>query len=148
MQRLRIPVAALVFAALGLLAPGVGAEEDPGGRGVVGGALVGAELVVIGEALFGVKPTWAYFVGGALGGGAGAYAGHIVEQETRSEVSIIVLAAGVGLVIPTLVWVGNARQPTPAPTDGARWLPPRASVAFDPSRRVPSVTLDVVRGEF
>lgn len=136
------------FALATLVATGARAEEDPAGRGVVGGALVGAELAVIGEALFGVEPGWAYFVGGAIGAGAGAYAGHVVEREATHEVSLVLLAAGVGLVIPTLVWVGNARQPTPPPTDRARWLPPRARVSFDPERRAPTLSLDVVRARF
>jgi hypothetical protein len=136
------------FALATSVAAAAGAEEDPSGRGVVGGALVGAELTVIGEALFGVEPSWAYFVGGALGASAGAYAGHVVEREAEHEVSLVLLAAGVGLVIPTLVWVGNARQPTPVPTETVRWLAPRARVSFDPERRVPSLSLDVVRARF
>jgi hypothetical protein len=139
--------ASLLFAALGCFASPASAQEDPAGRGVVGGALVGAELVVLGEALFGVEPTWAYLVGGAVGAGAGAYAGHVVEEQAKREVSIILLAAGVALIIPTLVWVGNARQPTPPPTESVRLLPPRVSVAVD-ARRQPNVSLDLLRAQF
>lgn len=118
------------------------AEEDPNGRGVIGGALVGAELTLIGEALLGVEPTWAYFVGGGVGAGVGAYAGHLVEQNAEREASLILLAAGIGLVIPTAVLVGNATQPAPPPPESVRLLPPRLNFAAE------RVSLDLLRGQF
>ncbi len=139
---------AMAAAALvALLASPARAEEDPNGRGVVGGALVGAELTLIGEAIAEVEPTWAYALGGALGAGAGAYAGLLVEQGAAREVSLILLAAGVGLVIPTAVWVGNARQPRPA-ADRVQLLLPRVRLDVSALEKPPGVSVDMLRGQF
>jgi hypothetical protein len=137
-----MPAAAMIT----LLASPALAEEDPNGRGVVGGALVGAELTLIGESIADVEPTWAYAVGGALGAGAGAYAGLLVEQGAEREVSLILLAAGVGLVIPTAVWVGNARQPRPA--EQVQLLLPRVRLSVSALEKPPSLSIDMLRGHF
>jgi hypothetical protein len=123
------------------------ADEEPNGHGIVGGALVGAELTLIGEAIFAVEPTWAYVVGGVVGGIAGGYAGSLAEQRAEREVSLVLLAAGVGLLIPTAVWVGNARQPRPPP-EQLQLLLPRARVAWGDQERGPSVSVDMLRGRF
>jgi hypothetical protein len=145
-------VSTITAAAAALLALGGGAvraEEAPNGHGVVGGALVGAELTLIGEAIFEVEPAWAYFVGAALGAVAGGYAGSIVEQRAEREASLILLAAGVGLVIPTAVWVGNARQPRPPPApEHVELLLPRVRVGWGAADPGTSVSVDVLRGRF
>lgn len=130
---------------LAMTAPAL-AQEDPRGRGVVGGALVGAELTLIGEAIAGVQSPWAYFVGGVAGGAAGAAAGSVVERQANEDVSLVLLAAGVGLVIPTIVWVGNATQPEPPPPETVRWLPPRVDVAVD--RSGPRLSVELLRAAF
>lgn len=134
-------------AALLVASAAAGAEEEPNGHGIVGGALLGAELTVIGETIFDVEPTWAYVVGGALGATAGGYAGSIVEQNAEREASLILLAAGVGLVIPTAVWVGNARQPRPA-ADHVQLLPPRARFGWRDAGHGSSLSIDMLRGRF
>jgi hypothetical protein len=42
-------------------------EASSTGKGIVGGALLGAEAVMLTEAAIGVKPRWAYLVGGGAG---------------------------------------------------------------------------------
>ena len=39
------------------------------GKGIVGGALLGAELVTVTEAVFHLQSPWAYVIGGAAGAG-------------------------------------------------------------------------------
>lgn len=128
------------------------AEVSPTGKGIVGGALMGAELVMVTEAAFGVKPTWAYLVGGLAGGAAGGVGGYFVEQQDSPRASMLLLAGGLVFAIPTVVAVLNATayeppqaylqdQPPvdepvaepPAPTDAA---PPPAAA---PPRSEPPV---------
>lgn len=102
-------VAASLAAALLGHSPSAKAEEvSPTGKGITGGALLGGELVMGIEAAFGVRPAWAYLLGGALGAGAGGYGGYLVEQNASPKVSLYMLAAGMALVIPTTVAVLEA----------------------------------------
>jgi hypothetical protein len=83
-------------------------------KGIVGGALVGGEVVMITEAIIGVKPTWAYLVGGGLGAAAGGVGGYFIEQSsTDGRVPSYILAGGLALMIPTLVVTLNATRYTP-----------------------------------
>jgi hypothetical protein len=90
--------------------------QEQAGAGIAGGALLGAEAVVLTQAAFDVRPAWAYFVGGVAGAAVGGYSGLLVEDGAEPAASVWMLAAGMGLAIPTLIWVGNAREPE-APTD-------------------------------
>jgi hypothetical protein len=83
-------------------------DASPTGKGVVGGALLGAELVLVTEAAFKVKPTWAYIVGGVAGGAAGGVGGYFVEQETSARAPMLMLAGGLAFAIPTVVAVLSA----------------------------------------
>ncbi|HEX3771727.1 MAG TPA: hypothetical protein VHV30_12705 [Polyangiaceae bacterium] len=99
-------------------------EVSPNGKGVVGGALLGGEVVTIVEALAGTKPAWAYAVGGILGAGAGGVAGHFIEQDSDSQngkVPMYMLAGGLALIIPSVVLVLNATrwQPEEGATEDA-----------------------------
>jgi hypothetical protein len=81
------------------------AEASANGKGVVGGALLGGELVCAIEAAAGVQNGWAY-LGGAVGGAAaGGVGGYFLEQNTSARASMLVLAGGMTLVIPTIVLV-------------------------------------------
>lgn len=90
---------------------------SPDAKGTVGGALIGAEAVVITEALLGVRPWWAYAAGGALGAGAGATAGYFAEQTGSGELAVGLLVVGMVGVIPGAIAVsyGTAYRP---PEDG------------------------------
>jgi hypothetical protein len=95
---------AAVAAAL-LAQPSVARADDvsPTGKGIVGGALLGGEVVVIAEAIGGVRPGWAYAVGAIAGAGAGAFGGWEVEQHADAKVSVYFLAGGMALLIPAAV---------------------------------------------
>jgi hypothetical protein len=80
------------------------ADEVPAtGKGIVGGALLGGEVVIIAEAIGGVRSGLAYLLGGVAGAGAGAFAGWEAEQNADSKVSVYMLAGGMALLIPATV---------------------------------------------
>ncbi|HEY2735461.1 MAG TPA: hypothetical protein VGI70_15795, partial [Polyangiales bacterium] len=58
-------------------------EVSTTGKGAVGGALIGAEVVLAAEAAFDTKPTWAYVVGGVGGGIAGGIGGYFIERNAN-----------------------------------------------------------------
>src|ERR1051326_3827956 len=53
---------------------------SPAGKGIIGGALLGAESVMLVEAAAEVKPAWAYAVGGGLGAIGGGIGGYFTQQ--------------------------------------------------------------------
>lgn len=78
------------------------------GKGIAGGAILGAEMVLASEAAFGVKPAWAYLVGAAAGAGAGALGGYYIADAAGSKPTSFLLAGGIAFVIPTLLAVATA----------------------------------------
>jgi hypothetical protein len=92
------------------------AEASPTGKGIVGGTLLGAELVMAGEAAFHVKPAWAYVVGGLAGGAAGGVGGYFVEQQGDARGPMLMLAGGLAFAIPTVVAVLSATAYEPPAT--------------------------------
>jgi hypothetical protein len=102
-------------------------EVSPNGKGIVGGALLGAEVVTITEALAGAKPGWAYWLGAGVGAVGGGVAGYFVEQQVSdARIPVLMLAGGISLAIPALVLSLNATRYQPvesgsedqAPTSG------------------------------
>ncbi len=83
-------------------------ETSPTGKGIAGGALLGAELVMVTEAAFDVQPTWAYIVGGLAGGAAGGVGGYFVEKTDNPRAPMLMLAGGLAFAIPTIVAVLSA----------------------------------------
>lgn len=85
---------------------------SPTGKGIAGGALLGAEIVMIPIAIAGVDAWWPYVVFGAVGAGGGAVGGWAVEKATKpdgpSEPALYMLAGGMALIVPTIVAVLNA----------------------------------------
>jgi hypothetical protein len=156
MSLARICSAAAV-AFIGLTAFSASAEEPvPTGQGVAGGALVGAEVTVLTEALVGVEPFWAYLLGGTLSAAAGGYAGYVAERDADPDVSAWLLGGGLALFIPTVIWVGNARE-TKSPVDrGAQQasVPPPDARAHGAARqalpleRHTVIHLPLLRGVF
>ena len=106
-------------------------EASPSGKGVAGGALLGAELVLVTEAALKVKPTWAYIVGGVAGGAAGGVGGYFIEQETSARVPMLMLAGGLAFAIPTVVAVLSATAYEP-PADYLQDAPPADEPVADP----------------
>jgi len=105
---------AALFGAVALAAPVRQARADdvsPTGKGLAGGALLGAEVITIGESLIGVKAGWAYVVGALVGAGGGAAGGYAVEQgSSNGQVPMYMLAGGLALVIPAVVLTLDATR--------------------------------------
>jgi hypothetical protein len=120
----RVGAAALALLAAGTVflgSPRAAQADDvpPDGKGIVGGALLGAEIVVFVEALAGVRNSTAYILGaagGAIGGGLGGYAIETAVDDGR--VPAYMLAGGLALIIPALVVTLD--QTRYLPTEGAR----------------------------
>jgi hypothetical protein len=83
-------------------------EPSVTGKGLVGGALLGGEVVMLTEAALKVKPAWAYYVGGGAGLIGGGIAGHYLESSLSSKSAMYLLSVGMLLVIPTAVASLNA----------------------------------------
>ena len=113
------------------------AEEVPAtGKGIVGGALLGGEVVMLVEAALGVKSGWVYVLSGVLGAGAGGFGGSIIEKEADPKVSVYMLAGGMALIIPTTVAVLQATSYSP-PEDYTEDKPAAPFPAVEPPRPAP-----------
>lgn len=120
-------------------------EASPTGKGIVGGALLGAELVMVTEAAFDVQPTWAYIVGGVAGGAAGGVGGYFVEKTDEARAPMLMLAGGLAFAIPTIVAVLSATAYEPpasylqdqAPADEPVAEPPSPTEATPPPPAAP-----------
>ena len=115
----------LAFAALAaatiLGAPSTAHAENvtPTGKGIVGGAFLGGEIVVFVEAIAGVRSGTAYLLGAGGGAVAGGVGGYFVEQAVSDgRVPAYMLAGGLALLIPALVVTLD--QTRYMPTEGAR----------------------------
>jgi hypothetical protein len=126
------------------------AEASPTGKGIVGGALLGAELVMASEAAFKVRPTWAYIVGGVAGGAAGGVGGYFVEDQGDARAPMLMLAGGLAFAIPTVVAVLSATAYEPpsnyiqdqAPADEPLAEPPAPTEATPPPAAAPPPPAD------
>jgi hypothetical protein len=118
-RRLFRPAVLVTAAAFGgaVLAPIHDARADdvsPKGKGIAGGALLGAEVVTIVESFIGVRSGWAYAIGALVGAGGGAAGGYVVEHgNTDGKVPTYMLAGGLALIIPALVLTLNATRYMP-----------------------------------
>jgi len=102
-------------------APSTAHAEDvaPTGKGIVGGAFLGGEVVVFVEAIAGVRSGTAYLLGAGAGAVAGGVGGYFVEQAVSDgRVPAYMLAGGLALIIPALVVTLD--QTRYLPTEGAR----------------------------
>ncbi|HET9929214.1 MAG TPA: hypothetical protein VFQ35_00940 [Polyangiaceae bacterium] len=109
-------------------------EASPNGKGIAGGALLGAELVMDVEAALKVKSPWAYLGGGLAGAAAGGVGGYFVEQSVDSaRIPMLMLAGGITLAIPTTVAVLSASAYEPPATYVIDQQPADEPVA-DPAR--------------
>jgi len=132
----------LTFATLSLASLAAHAEEvSTTGKGVVGGSLLGAEVVLVTEAAFKVEPAWAYVVGGVGGAAAGGVGGYFFEQEASPKATMLALGVGMALVIPTTVFVLSSTAYHPpasytqdrAPSDEPVAEPPQPNGAPTPA---------------
>jgi hypothetical protein len=114
-------LSALATAALVGAAAFVGPERaaladnvSPDGKGIVGGGLLGAELVTIVEGIADVHSGWAYGIGAIVGAGGGAVGGYFVEQQSSDgKVPTYLLAGGLALIIPAIVLTLNGTRYRP-----------------------------------
>jgi hypothetical protein len=119
-------------------------QASPKGKGIVGGALLGAEAVILVEAAIGVKPYWAYAVGGGAGAIAGGVGGYFMEENFSAKTNMFLLSAGMVLAIPTTIAMLAATQYEPpsnyvqdqAPSDEPVADPPQgASLEQKPQKQ-------------
>ncbi len=104
-------LAALLFflvTALSVEARAESNEASKDGKGTVGGVLLGAEVVLLTEAAFGLDSPTLYLVGGAAGALGGGLVGHELEPKLVVKANMFMLAGGMLLVIPTIVAVLSA----------------------------------------
>lgn len=141
-------------AALTVLAAGAGraqaqeVEGDPvsgDGKGVIGGALLGGEAVMLTMGAIGIDKTWPYLVFGGVGAVGGGIAGFFIEDSAPpAEVPLYMLAGGMALIIPTLVVTLNATAYKPPDTDQNQ--PDQNQPAGEPPRPAGSVQITTDAG--
>jgi len=110
-------------------------QPDPTGKGIAGGILLGAEIVLAVEAAADVEPAWAYVVGGLAGAAGGGVAGYYIEQDADPKLPLLMLAGGMALAIPTTVAVLSATAYEP-PKDYVEDERPSDEPVADPPRPV------------
>jgi hypothetical protein len=131
-----LPLSAAVCASVAWTQLGFAQPVSPTGKGVVGGALLGAEAALITESVLKVKPRWAYVLGGALGAALGGTLGYYVEKSGDARGSMVLLTAGTAMVIPTAAITLNAtvyRDPSEPTIDRARGSAALLSVRDEPA---------------
>src|SRR5689334_18162070 len=75
-------------------------EVTPTAKGIVGTALLGGEVVVFAEAIFGVRSPAAYLIGAGAGAVAGGVGGYFIEQAVDDgRIPAYLLAGGLALLI-------------------------------------------------
>lgn len=134
-KKLRATVLAALAAGAILAVPGKAQADEvtPTAKGIVGGALLGGELVVFGEAIFGVRSTAAYLIGAGAGAAAGGVGGYFVEQAVEDgRIPAYMLAGGLALLIPAVVVALD--QTRYMPTEGAREDKPVTVPPSDPGK--------------
>ncbi|WP_437731560.1 hypothetical protein [Sorangium sp. So ce1335] len=117
------------------------------GKGIVGGALLGGEVVMLTMGAIGVERAWPYLVFGGLGAVGGGVAGYFIEaSEPPAEAPLYMLAGGMALVIPTLVVTLNATAYRPPETDQSE--PIRNEPSVEPPQPGVSVQLTTDAARF
>jgi hypothetical protein len=116
--------------------PALADEVSPTGKGITGGALLGAEVVTIVESIIGVRNGWAYIGGAAAGAIGGGIGGYFIEQgSSDGRVPVYMLAGGLALVIPAVVLTLNATRYMPDETATEdKGAPPADAPPADPGR--------------
>lgn len=124
-----VAVAVAALASTMTLVPRVGEAQTmpPPGRisaspqGLIGGALLGGELVIMIEGAAGVRNPWILLGSGAAGMIAGGVGGFFLDQaldapgtgQTQTAISTGMLVVGLGLVIPTAIVYASATMYRP-----------------------------------
>jgi hypothetical protein len=147
-----IAIAATTLLTVGHFTTAAAQEASSTGKGIVGGTLLGAELVLITEAAIDVSPNWLYYVGGGVGAVGGGIGGYFLEDALSPKSNMLLLAAGMLLAIPTTVGVLSAtayeqtaeytqdRAPTDEPTAEPVVTTPAAGSPQAPATTTPGST--------
>jgi hypothetical protein len=152
-KALAVATALATGSAVLLASPGVARAADatpvsPVGKGTVGGALLGGEVVCLTLAAVGVEKGWPYWVFGGVGMVGGGIGGAVLDislnksatsggtPTSGAEPSLYLLAGGMVLVIPTLVASLNATAYHPPETETAEPLKGQEPAA-EPPRPAP-----------
>ncbi|MCS6901923.1 MAG: hypothetical protein NZX77_19440 [Polyangiaceae bacterium] len=110
-------------------------ESTPTGKGITGGMLLGAEVVVAVEAAAGVRKPLPFVLGAVAGGGLGGVGGYFLEQSVSdAKIPSYLLAAGVALLVPAAVLVFDATSYQPP----AGYQEDRGGLDSDPVADAPS----------
>jgi hypothetical protein len=89
-------------------------EVSSTGKGIAGGALLGAEVPVIIEGIAGVHSGWVYLISAIVGAGGGGVGGYEIEKgSSDGKAPMYILAGGLALVIPAVVLTLNATRYQP-----------------------------------
>jgi hypothetical protein len=89
-------------------------EVSPTGKGIAGGALLGAEVPMIVEGIAGVHSGWVYLISAVVCAGGGGFGGYEVEKGSSDGMApMYMLAGGLALVIPAVVLTLNATRYQP-----------------------------------
>lgn len=143
MRTLHTIVCAALASALALGARPAAATENrteasKTGKGITGGVLLGAEVVMLGESAFKVKKPVIYIVGGLIGGVGGGVGGYYIEKgASDAKVPMYMLAGGMALIIPTTVAVLSASAYEP-PADYTQDKGPSDEPVAEPPRAAPT----------
>jgi hypothetical protein len=127
-KRMAVCLTAMTFGATTLLAhaPEARADEIAGTpKAIIGGAFLGAEVVIIPMGIAGVRAGWAYAVFPPLGAIGGAIGGFFMDQAYDNSGknggtaqpaygSAFMLAGGMALIIPAVVLMLNATRYHPS----------------------------------
>lgn len=131
-------------------------------KGMIGGGMLGAEIVMLTESALRLRPGWMYMAGGAAGAASGAYLGYELCDGSSNRPPAFLLAGGIALIIPTIMGVLTATQYEPSgplerEAEEARLDLPRMGLAQTFSRedlarfrvrQVTEVHLSFLRGVF
>ena len=132
-QTARFAAVASVFALTTLTGSAARADEtsvSPTGKGIVGGALLGAEVGTIVESIAGVRNPWIYAISDVVLAGGGAAGGWEVEQHSSDgRAPVFMLAGGLGLLIPAIVLTLNGTRYQPSENASEDHAPTNAPVA-------------------
>jgi hypothetical protein len=98
--------------ALACATPAHADEVASSPKGLIGGALLGAEVVTMTESIAGAHAVWWYGVGAPVGAAGGAVGGYFLDKAAvgNGMASMGLLAGGLALVIPALVLTLNATR--------------------------------------
>lgn len=104
------------------------------GKGITGCALLGGEAVMLVEGALGVKPWWAYAIGGGLGAIGGGIGGYYTEQGDP-KLPFYLFMGGMALALPTAVVVLDATKFHPV--NYTEDQPPADEPVAEPAAPVP-----------